>query len=81
VETALRLAPRDPYRYIFLKDKGIVSFSLSRYEDAASAFEESIASNPEYSVSYLLRAASLALAGLMHPLIYANPKVWVKTLF
>jgi adenylate cyclase len=63
VETALRLGPRDPYRYIFLKDKGIVRFFRARYEDAASAFEESIASNPEYAASHLLRAASLALAG------------------
>ena len=59
----LRLSPRDPYRYVFLKDKGIVLFLLSRYEDAATAFEGSIASNPEYAISYLLRAASLTLAG------------------
>jgi adenylate cyclase len=63
VETALKLGPRDLYRYIFFKDKGIVLFINSRYEDAASTFEESIASNPEYAISYLLRAASLALAG------------------
>ena len=57
VETALKLGPRDLYRYIFFKDKGIVLFVNSRYEDAASTFEESIASNPEYAISYLLRAA------------------------
>ena len=45
------------------KDKGIVRFFRACYEDAASAFEESIASNPEYAASHLLRAASLALAG------------------
>ena len=62
-ETALRLSPRDPLIYVFLRGKGIGLFSLSRYEEAAAAFGSSIAANPDSAPSYLLLTASLALAG------------------
>jgi adenylate cyclase len=62
-ETALRLSPRDPLTYVFLRDKGQGLFSLARYEEAAKAIGNSIAANPEYATGYLWLTASLALAG------------------
>ena len=62
-ETALRLSPHDPLAYAFLRDKGFALFSLSRYEEAAKAFNESVATNPELTISFAMLAASLTLAG------------------
>jgi tetratricopeptide (TPR) repeat protein len=62
-ETALQLSPRDPLRYVFLREKGASLFSLSRYEEAAEALRGSIAANPELVISHLVLTASLALAG------------------
>jgi tetratricopeptide (TPR) repeat protein len=42
-ETALRLSPRDPLAYAFLRDKGFGLFSLSRCHEAEEAFGGSIA--------------------------------------
>jgi adenylate cyclase len=62
-ESALRLSPRDPLAYAFLRDAGFGLFSLSRYEEAAKAFNESVAVNPELAISFAMLAASLTLAG------------------
>jgi TolB-like protein len=62
-ETALRLSPRDPINFIFLRIKGVGLFSLSRYEEAADACRRTIALNPQDATAYMWWSASLALGG------------------
>jgi tetratricopeptide (TPR) repeat protein len=62
-DTALRRGPHDPVAYAFLREKGYALFSLSRYEEAAKAFRESVAINPDLPITSLLLVASLSLAG------------------
>jgi adenylate cyclase len=62
-ETALRLSPHDPLAYAFLRDKGLALFSLARYEEAADAFRESAAVNPDLAISFAMLAASVAMRG------------------
>jgi adenylate cyclase len=63
VENALRLSPRDPLAYAFLETKGRGLFSLSRYDEAAEAFRQSVAVNPELPDGYAMLSASLAMMG------------------
>jgi adenylate cyclase len=62
-ETALRLSPHDPLAYAFLRDKGLGLFSLARYQEAADAFRESVAVNPDLAISLAMLAASAAMQG------------------
>lgn len=62
-DEALRLSPRDTLAYVYLFEKGVGKFTVSRYEDATDFFKGSMAENPEYVPSYLLLTASLALSG------------------
>jgi adenylate cyclase len=62
-ETALRLSPHDPLAYAFLRDKGLGLFSLARYQEAADAFRESVAVNPDLALSFAMLAASAAMQG------------------
>ncbi len=63
VETALRLSPRDPLAYAFLRTKGLGLFALGRYDEAAEAYRESLAVNPELRDGYAMLSASLAMMG------------------
>jgi adenylate cyclase len=62
-QTALRLGPRDPLAYAFLRTKGHGLFALGRYDEALEAFRQSLAVNPELPDSYAMLAASLAMMG------------------
>jgi tetratricopeptide (TPR) repeat protein len=61
--TALRLSPHDPLAYAFLRDKGLGLFLLARYREAADAFRESVALNPDLAISFAMLAASAAMQG------------------
>jgi adenylate cyclase len=63
VETALRLSPRDPLVYAFLRTKGLGLFALGRYDEAAEAYRQSLAVNPELRDGYAMLSASLAMMG------------------
>jgi adenylate cyclase len=63
VEIALRLSPRDPLAYAFLRTKGHGLFALGRYDEASEAFRRSLAVNPEVTDSYAMLTASLAMMG------------------
>jgi tetratricopeptide (TPR) repeat protein len=62
-QTALRLGPRDPLAYAFLRTKGHGLFALGRYDEALETFRQSLAVNPELPDSYAMLAASLAMMG------------------
>jgi adenylate cyclase len=62
-ETALRLSPHDPLAYVFLREKGLALFSLTRYTEAEDAFRASTAINPDLAINLLMLAASVALQG------------------
>ena len=62
-DAALRLGPHDSLAYVFLNDKGMGLFTLSRYEEATDFFKHAIAVNPEYALAYIRLTASLALSG------------------
>jgi adenylate cyclase len=62
-QTALRLSPRDPLAYAFLRTKGLGLFALRRYDEAAEAYRQSLAVNPELRDCYAMLSASLAMAG------------------
>jgi len=63
VESALRLSPRDPLAYAFLRTKGLGLFALGRYEEASEAYRQSLAVNPELQDGYAMLTASLAMMG------------------
>jgi adenylate cyclase len=63
VETALRLSPRDPLAYAFLRTKGHGLFALGRYDEASEAYRQSLAVNPELRDCYAMLSASLAMMG------------------
>jgi adenylate cyclase len=61
-DAALRLGPHDTLAYVYVAEKGVGLFALSRYDEATSFFKRAIAANPEYAVAYMMLTASLALS-------------------
>ena len=62
-DAALRLGPHNSVAYVFLNDKGMGLFTLSRYEEATEFFKRAIAVYPEFASAYIRLTASLALSG------------------
>ena len=62
-DAALRLGPHDSVAYVFLNDKGMGLFTLSRNEEATEFFKRAIAVYPEFASAYIRLTASLALSG------------------
>src|SRR5262249_48775417 len=61
-ENCLRLMPRGRFAY-YLTGYGIALFFARRFEDAATKLRESLASQPDYVLSYRFLAASFAHMG------------------
>ena len=61
-ENCLRLMPRGRFAY-YLTGYGIALFFVRRFEDAATKLRESLASQPDYVLSYRFLAASFAHMG------------------
>ena len=62
-DAALRLGPHNSVAYVFLNDKGMGLFTLSRNEEATEFFKRAIAVYPEFASAYIRLTASLALSG------------------
>jgi adenylate cyclase len=59
-ERAIRLSPYDPLLYVPYIGLAYAHFAAARFEEAATAAARASQSNPKFSMSYVLHAASLA---------------------
>ncbi len=62
---ALRVSPMDRLAYVPHNALALAYISQGRYEEAANAARRSVQSNPDFSVSHTLLAATLAKLGRM----------------
>ena len=62
-ERALRLSPRDRLAFAGYQALAISHFQCARYNEAATAANRAVLSNPSFSVSHSLLAAALAKLG------------------
>ncbi len=60
---ALKLSPRDPFKYLWFVYFGIAAFAAERYDEAAAWAREAIQETPQFPTSLRLLAASYGQLG------------------
>ena len=60
-ERALRLSPRDTFRYVFHFSRAMSLFSLNRYEESAEAATLSLGDRANFRMTWFVLIAALAL--------------------
>ena len=60
---ALRISPRDPFRYLFLQFHALALFVSARYAESAEWSQKSLQERPSFAGAMRTRVASLALGG------------------
>jgi class 3 adenylate cyclase/TolB-like protein/cytochrome c-type biogenesis protein CcmH/NrfG len=63
IDNVLRLSPRDPNTSTIIYNRGLLYFTMGRYEEAAADFEQSLAINPDNQQANMLLAALYAMSG------------------
>jgi adenylate cyclase len=63
IATAIRLSPRDPFKYVWLAWRGEADFVEERYDEAADWARKSLQINPDFPSGLRLLAASYGQMG------------------